>query len=126
MRRTIVVSVILTLVSASTLLSQEPERRRPAGQTAFQQLFTIQGVEFSEEQQIKVDEIRTRYLPTLTELQNDQMGVFTDEQRQARQKAYRAAREAGKAGVELREVAEAAFVLTAEQKKQRTAEMVKM
>ena len=111
MRRTTAVSVVLTLIVASSLLSQERRRQdarqpRQPQQAAFQQLFVLRGVEFTADQQAKVDEIRKKYAPKLLETQRKQMGVFTDEQIQARREAFRAAREAGKEGKELREAAE--------------------
>lgn len=126
MRRTIALSVTLTLIVTSTLLSQEAERqdaRRPRQpqQAAFQQVFVLRGVEFSEEQRAKVDEIRKKYVPKLAEIQKKQQSIFTEEQMQARREAFRAAREAGKEGNELREAAEAAFTLTNDQRKQLAA-----
>jgi acetyl esterase/lipase len=123
MRRTTAVSVVLTLIVASSLLSQERRRQdarqpRQPQQTAFQQNFVLRGVEFSEDQKAKVDEIRNKYVPKLEEIQKRQMGVFTAEQMRARREAFRAARDAGKEGPEAREAAEAAFTLTDDQKKE--------
>ena len=123
MRRAIALSVTLTLIFTSFLFSQERRRqdaRRPRQpqQAAFQQIFVLRGVEFSEDQRAKVDEIRNEYVPKLAEIVEKQQGVFTEEQMQVRQEAFRAAREAGKEGRELQEAARAAFKLTEEQRKQ--------
>ena len=114
MRRAIMLSITLTLMIAGTLLSQERDRgdarRGPQRQqAAFQQVFTLRGVEFTQDQREKVVEIRTKYLPKLEEIQKKQQSIFTDEQMRARREAFRAAREAGKEGRALREAARAAI-----------------
>jgi acetyl esterase len=126
MRRAIALSITLTLIITSSLPSQE--KRRPGArraqqrqQAAFQQVFTLRGVEFSEDQRAKVDEIRKKYVPKLAEIQKKQQSIFTEEQIQARREAFRAAREAGKEGAELRQAVEAAFKLTDEQQKRLAA-----
>ena len=113
MRRAIALSVTLTLIVASTLLSQEAKRQdvrrvQQRRQAAFRQVFTLRGVEFSEDQRAKVDEIRKKYVPKLEEIQKKQQSIFTEEQ-------------AGKEGRELQKAAEAAFTLTDDQKKQLAA-----
>jgi len=117
MRRTNGLAVASTLIIASTLLSQDARRAKQPQQAAFQQMFMLRGVEFSEDQKAKIDEIRKKYVPKLLEIQTKQNGIFTDEQMQARREAFRAAREAGKEGREARQAAEAAFKPTAEQQK---------
>ena len=114
MRRAIALSIMLTLIIASTLLSQERQRRdarrrQQPQQAAFQQVFTLPGVEFSEDQRAKVDEIRKKYVPRSAEMQKKQRSIFTEEQMQAR-------REARKESKEARRAAEAAFKLTDDQK----------
>ena len=103
MKRTIALSVILTLFVATTLLSQEARRqapRRPVQQrqSPYQQLFTLRGVEFTEDQQAEVEELRKKYTPQLMEIQRKHGSILTDEQRQAQREALQAAREAGKQG----------------------------
>ena len=126
MRRAIALSVTLTLMVTSTLLSQEAERQgarrgKQPQQAAFQQAFTLRGVEFMEAQRAKVDEIRKKYVPKLAGIQKKQQSIFTEEQMRARREAYRVAREAGKEGREVQKAAEAAFTLTDDQKKQLAA-----
>ncbi|MBC8875366.1 MAG: alpha/beta hydrolase fold domain-containing protein [Planctomycetes bacterium] len=126
MRRAIAVSVALTLIITTALFSQEKGRQdakqtRQPQQAAFQQVFVLQGVEFSEDQRAKVDEISNKYVPKLAEIQKKQQSIFTEEQMQARREAYRAAREAGKEGRALQEAARAAIKLTEEQQKQLAA-----
>jgi hypothetical protein len=126
MRRAIALFVMLTLIMTTALYSQERRQQdarqpRQPQQAAFQQMFVLRGVDFTADQQAKVDEIRNKYVPKLVEIQKKQMGIFTEEQMQARREAFRAAREAGKEGREAREAAEAAFKLTDDQKKQLAA-----
>jgi hypothetical protein len=113
MKRTVALSVALTLVISCTVLSQE--RRRPQ-QTPFQQIYTLRGVEFTEDQQAEVEELRKKYTPQLMDIQRKHSSILTDEQRQAQREALQAAREAGKQGRVLVEAVEAAVRLTDEQK----------
>ena len=125
MRRAIALSVMLMLVITSSLLSQEKRQDSRRGQqpqeAAFQQAFTLRGVEFTQDQQKKVDEICTKYVPKLEEIQKNQQSIFTEDQMQARREEFRAAREAGKEGRALQEAARAAIKLTEEQQKQLAA-----
>lgn len=118
MRNSLVLCAILGLLAALPSLGQDTrqdQRRRPQ-QPAFQFLFSVLGVEFSADQQAKVDELREKYTPQLIEIQRKQGAALTNEQRRARQEAFRAARDAGKEGQEAREAAEAAVTLTDEQR----------
>ena len=121
MKRAIVLSVTLTLTIASMVLSQEPKRQdaeqaQQRQQAAFDQVFTLRGIEFSPSQQALVEELRKKYTPQLIEIQKKYGGILTDEQRQAQREAFRAAREAGKQDAEVRKAVEAAIKLTDEQK----------
>ena len=116
MTRTIALSVTLTLVIACTVLSQDARRAQQRQQAAFQQVFTLRGVEFTEDQQAEVKELRKKYTPQLVEIQRKHASIFTDEQRQAHREAFQAAREAGKQGRELREAVDAVVKPTDEQK----------
>ena len=123
MKPAIALSVTLTLTIASTVLSQEPrkqdaERAQQRQQAAFEQVFTLRGIEFSQSQQAQVEELRKKYTPQLIEIQQKYGSILTDEQRQAQREAFRAAREAGKQDAELRKAVEAAVKLTDEQKDQ--------
>jgi acetyl esterase/lipase len=117
MKPIIALSVALTLAIASTVLSQEPKQRSQP-QAAFDQIFTLRGIEFSPSQQAQVDELRKKYTPQLIEVQKKYGEILTDEQRQAQREAFRAAREAGKQDAELRKALDAAVKLTDEQKEQ--------
>ncbi len=121
MKTTIALSVTLALVIVSTDLSQEATRqdaRRPQQrqQAAFQQVFTLRGVEFTQAQQAEVERLRKKYTPQLIEIQRKHGGIFTDEQREAHREAFQAARKAGKQGTALREAVDAAAKLTDKQK----------
>jgi acetyl esterase/lipase len=107
-------SLILGLFAVSPVTAQEQNAR----QQAFPQVFSIRGIEFSREQEAKVDEIRKEYTPKLIEIQRARTRIYTDEQRQARNKALQAARDAGKTGQELRDAVDKSFQLTEEQQQQ--------
>jgi len=61
MRRIISLSVVLTLVITSTGLSQDRRRSQQPQQSPFQQVFRLRGVEFTEDQQAQVEELRKKY-----------------------------------------------------------------
>jgi acetyl esterase/lipase len=83
--------------------------------------FSVRGVEFSEDQQTKVVELRKLYTPQLIAIQRKQGTVFTSEQRRARQEVLRLARDAGKNAQQAREAADAAARITDEQQEQLAA-----
>lgn len=117
MKPSLSLSVALTLTIASMVLSQE-SKQRSQPQAAFQQVFTLRGIEFSPSQQAQVEELRKKYTPQLIEIQEKYGSILTDEQRQAQREAFRGAREAGKKDTELRQAVEAVVKLTDEQKGQ--------
>jgi acetyl esterase len=121
MRHAFVFTVMFAMMSAIPLFAQEAKKRdknRQQQRQPFQQVFTLRGVEFSKDQQTKVEEMRKKYVPVLVELQEKLNGVYTNEQRRARQQAYRAAKDVGKNAQELRKAADSAAKFTDDQKKQ--------
>lgn len=91
---------------------------RPQGRLGARAMFRLPpSIALSEEQQARLDELTKEYSPKMRELFTKSMAVVTDEQKKARGEAFRAAREAGKKGKELREAVDAALSLTDEQKK---------
>jgi acetyl esterase/lipase len=107
---------LVNVVSAQNNNQQNEQRQRPA---PFQQFFRLRGIEFSKDQQAKVEEIRKEFVTKLTENQGKWDGVITEEQQKARRDAFQKARDAGKRGRELQELVNAAIKFTDEQKKQR-------
>jgi acetyl esterase len=114
--------VIFSLLTARPAVGQETQNQRGSRQQRAvpQFVFSVRGVKFSADQQVKVEELRKKYSPQLIDIQRRQGSVVTAEQRRARQGAFRAAREARKSGQEAREAA-AAAKLTDEQRKQMAA-----
>jgi hypothetical protein len=114
-----IAAIALLVVLSTPVLAQDNQpRQRP---DPFQQFFTLPGIEFSKDQQAKVEEIRKEFSPKLADNQNRASAVFTREQLQARREARQKALGAGKQGQELRDAVEAAVKLTDEQQKQRAA-----
>ncbi|MBI1899714.1 MAG: alpha/beta hydrolase fold domain-containing protein [Planctomycetia bacterium] len=119
MRQIPATTFALLVVICSPLVAQDNQpRQRP---DPFQQFFTLPGIEFSKEQQPKVEELRKEFAPKLADNQNKWNAVFTQEQLQARREAQQKARDAGKQGQELRDAVDAAVKLTDQQQKQRAA-----
>lgn len=119
MRTTLSLTVMLCWLTALPSLAQDGNRRQQ--QVPFRFAFSVQGVEFSEDQQAEVDELRTKYLPQLIAVRRKEGSVLTAEQRRARQVAFRAAREARKSQREAREAADTAAKITDEQREHRAA-----
>lgn len=108
-------SMLSALLLATSLSAQNPEGP-PANR--FQQNFTLPGIQFNEEQQARIEELRAKYTPQLTELQQRQFRIDSPEQRRARREAVQAAREAGKNPAEQRAAGVAAVTHSEEQLKQ--------
>ena len=126
MRASFALSIVVSLLTALPALAQDAQRERNGlqqqqRQQPFQQIFALRGVELSKDQQARVEGIRSKYAPMFVELQGKLNGLYTNEQRRARQAAFRAARTAGKNAREVREAAEAAANLSDDQEKQRAA-----
>ena len=116
MKGTIALSVTLTLVIAGAVLAQAPRRVQQRPQAPLQQIFTLRGVEFTEDQQAHVEQLRKKYTPRLAKTQKKHGNILTDEQRRTQREALQTAREAGKQGRQVREAVDAAIELTDEQK----------
>ena len=81
MRASFTLSVLLNLLTALPTLGQDAERekaRRQQQRQPFQQVSTLPGVEFSADQQTKVEDIRKKYVSNLVELQRKLNGVYTN------------------------------------------------
>ncbi len=120
MRRAVSVFVAVTvlLLAGRALAAEEkkaPEGRRPAipGMDVLERL---KGAGLSEDQKAKVEELKKEYEPKFKELWQKRDSVLTDEQKKARSEAAKAARAAGKRGLDLRKEAREAMKLTDEQK----------
>jgi Spy/CpxP family protein refolding chaperone len=76
----------------------------------------LKGIDLSDEQKGKIEELKKEYAPKFKDAWQTTDAVLTDEQKQARTEAMKAARAAGKKGPEVREDIQAAMKLTGEQK----------
>jgi acetyl esterase len=123
MRQTTAITLALSFALSSSIFAQDNDRQKEQRQrpAPFRQFFTLRGIEFSKEQQVKVDELRKEFVPKLTENQGRWNGVITEEQQRSRREASQTARDAGKKGQEFRDAVNAAVRFTDEQKKQRAA-----
>ena len=80
MRQTTAIIIALAVVLGRPVFAQDndrqnEQRQRPA---PFQQFFTLRGIEFSKEQEAKVEELRKEFVPKLTENQGQWNGVITE------------------------------------------------
>jgi acetyl esterase len=117
MKRVTLLSLVWAVCLVAPGFAQQQEEER--SQTPrFQREFSVPGVEFTEQQQARVEELRGKYAPQLVEMQRRQSRVATPEQRRARREAVQAARDAGKPVAEQRAAGNAAFEYTEEQQQQ--------
>ena len=118
--RTLLVLVIALLL-ASPLSAAEKKRKGERGKKKPRKLpvavFVPKSIELTDDQKAKVDEINKEYGPKLVEFQKKMATILTPEQRKARGEAFKAAREAGKKGEEMRKAVQAALKLSDDQKK---------
>ncbi|MCA9144144.1 MAG: alpha/beta hydrolase fold domain-containing protein [Planctomycetaceae bacterium] len=121
MKHITAIMIVLLVALGSSAFAQDTDRQneRRLGIARFQQFFSLPGVEFSNEQQSTVEELRKEFIPRFIENQKQWDGVYSDEQQQARRKAFQEARDAGKGIQGLRGAVETTITLTAEQKEQR-------
>lgn len=105
--------LILVLATANALFAQEnpqPAQRRQS--SLFDRFFMLPGIEFSTEQQPKVDELRKEFEPKLIENQQKWNQVLTREQMQA----ILEIQNSGKRGAERRAAVAEAVKLTDDQR----------
>src|SRR5688572_21110726 len=119
MRKSMLIVIGLFILICSPLFAQNDPRRQPPD--PFQRFFMLPGIELSQEQQAKVEELRKEFSPRLAEIQKKWNAIITQEQVQSRQEAFRKARQAGKEGQELRDAVDAAVKWTDEQRQQQAA-----
>lgn len=113
----LVLAVAAPLMAAEKARRKGEKRERKAREAAsIVPKEMLSGIELTAEQKATLEALNKELGPKLNEVRAQMQGVFTEEQKQARAEAEKAAKEAGKQGPELREAVEAAIQLTDEQK----------
>ena len=79
--------------------------------------FMVRGLDLTDAQKGKIEDIKKEFGPKLKAAQEKQDSILTDEQKKVRAEEFRKAREAGQGFQNLRETIEKALKLTDEQKK---------
>lgn len=79
--------------------------------------FMVRGLDLTDAQKVKIEDIKKEFGPKLKAAQEKQDGILTDEQKKVRAEEFRKARESGQGFQNLRETIEKAMKLTDEQKK---------
>ena len=119
MQRNVFVLMSLLIASAmigNLLTAAPPPAKEPAKDKPVPGVFRLpKHIEPSADQQAKLDLLAKKYLPKVRELEEKVDAVYTAEQRQARDRARKAAHEAGLKGKEANERVETAVKLTPEQ-----------
>jgi Spy/CpxP family protein refolding chaperone len=112
-------ALIASLVIVGNLSAAEekrgPEGRRPGG-PMMEQWDMLKEVSLTDDQKVKVEEVKKEYGPKLKEARQKMDGILTEDQKKARTEAMKAARAAGKDRQEARKEVEAAVKLTDDQK----------
>ena len=115
-----VLALAVSLVMAGNLAAGEKKAVREArlsGGAALGQFDEmVKGLNLTDDQKAKLEEIKTEYAPKVKEVGQKAAGILTPEQKTARQEALKAAKAAGKTPKEARKEAQAAVKLTEAQK----------
>ncbi|MHC4404518.1 MAG: Spy/CpxP family protein refolding chaperone [Planctomycetota bacterium] len=119
-------ALALLLAIAIPAVAQEKQRakrgdRKRSGERSPRQAQVLprqllEGLELSDEQKAKIEGIAKEMKTPIADARKAMLGVFTDQQRAARQEALKAARKAGKKPREAQKAVEEALKLTDEQK----------
>jgi Spy/CpxP family protein refolding chaperone len=110
------VSLVL-LGNCAVAQPPQPPHGGPRGnQSIFERIEKVKGLNLTDDQKSKIAELKKEYEPKLKEARAKLEGVTTAEQKQARDKAVKEARDAGKRGREVFEAGTEAQKLTEEQK----------
>ncbi len=112
---------IFVLLTTSVVRGQDDRQRPDRDQQSFRSAFSVSGVELSDDQKKKIEEIRNEFAPQLKDLQRRRIAVLTAQQRRAMQEATRQARQAGKSSQQARQAGEAAAKMSDQQKEQTEA-----
>ena len=113
----VVLALAVSLVFVGKLLAADqtcpPTKPEHHGQAMMGPWDMVKGLDLTDEQKAKVKALRKEYEPKLKAAMD---GVLTADQKQARDDAIKAAKDAGKKGPEVFKAARAAVQLTDEQK----------
>jgi Spy/CpxP family protein refolding chaperone len=112
-------SLFVSLAMVGSLLADEqkpgPEKKKP-DRPKFEMFQLPFGLQPSEEQKAKLEELKKLYQPKLKELREKMDNIWTEEQKKARKEAGEAARKAGKSPPEVQKAIWEAVKPTEEQK----------
>jgi hypothetical protein len=121
MRSCLHVSLVVSLLtcSAAVQAQQEKAKKKDRPNAAVEAAFSLpKEIELTAEQTEKLAALKKEFSPKLTELIQKVNGIYTDEQKKARQEAAKKAKDDGKTGRDAKAATDAAVKLTDEQKKQ--------
>lgn len=121
-----VLTCVVCMAIASSVLAAEAKpggRRGPggpgrgAGDPTARIDYMVRGLDLTDAQKAKIEDIKKEFGPKLKAAQEKQDSILTDEQKKARTEAIQKAREANQGFQNMRETIEKALKLTDEQKK---------
>lgn len=119
---TILLLSVITICSGQLAAQNNSTQNEPPQRPDyFAQYFTLRGIEFTKEQQLKIEQIEQEYRPKLQANAEKWSGIITPEQNRARNQARRDALDKGLEGEELRAAVSAAVKLTDEQLREQVA-----
>ena len=110
---TILTACVLTASFATPAVAADKKKKKAP--TAVRVPKTV---ELTADQKTKLDALNKEFGPKLAELRKKQASIITADQKNARAEANKKAKADGKKGKELRDVVNAAFAITADQKAQ--------
>ena len=116
--RTLLMLTLVALIAAPLAAQDAKKKKKGKGKRTPTVVQVPKGLELTAEQKTQVAAINKEYTPKFIEAQKALAGILTDEQKKARQAAFKANKEAKRKGKEARAALNAALALTDEQKKQ--------
>ncbi len=117
--RAVLILVVAVLIACPVVAQEKKKGRRGGARGSDPTARLLEGLNLTDEQKAKVEEVSKELAPKVAELRKKQEGILTDEQKKAREEALKEARSAGKSRQETAKAVEDAVKLTDEQKAKR-------
>ena len=115
MKKTITILTACFLAVAFVAPAVAVDKKKKKAPTAVK---VPKGIELTADQKTKVDDLNKEFGPKLAECRKKAASIITADQKKAKADAMKKAKADGKKGKELRDVVNAAFAITPDQKEQ--------
>lgn len=114
----LLLSFVFCVTSAPAQQEKGKKKKDGPNQAVEAAFALLKDIDLTADQKEKFDALKKEYGPKLSELSQKVNGIYTADQKKARQEAAKEAKDSGKKGKEAKAAVDAAIKLTDEQKKQ--------